>query len=71
LEDVDIAIINNTCKSGNEIKTIIHTIEKEITADLTELQMDGITSKGCLVSVLFLLSMPLALTYILWKIFIL
>ena len=25
------------------------------------------TSKGCLVSVLFLLSMPLALVYILWK----
>jgi predicted nucleotidyltransferase component of viral defense system len=45
-EDVDIAIINDTCKSGNEIKTIIRTIEKEITADLTELQMDGVTSKG-------------------------
>jgi predicted nucleotidyltransferase component of viral defense system len=45
-EDVDIAIINDTGKSGNEIKTIIRTIEKEITADLTELQMDGVTSKG-------------------------
>lgn len=45
-EDVDIAIINNNDKSGNEIKTIIRTIEKEITPDLTELQMDGVTSKG-------------------------
>ena len=45
-EDVDIAIINDKAKTGNEIKTIIRTIEKEITPDLTELQMDGITSKG-------------------------
>lgn len=45
-EDVDIAIINDNTKSGNEIKTIIRTIEKEITPDLTELQMDGVTSKG-------------------------
>jgi predicted nucleotidyltransferase component of viral defense system len=45
-EDVDIAIINDTGKTGNEIKTIIRTIEKEITPDLTEVQMDGVTSKG-------------------------
>ncbi len=45
-EDVDIAIINDKGKSGNEIKTIIRAIEKEITPDLTELQMDGVTSKG-------------------------
>ena len=45
-EDVDIAIINDKGKTGNEIKTIIRTIEKEITHDLTELQMDGVTSKG-------------------------
>lgn len=45
-EDVDIAIINDNDKSGNEIKTIIRTIEKEITPDLTELKMDGVTSKG-------------------------
>lgn len=45
-EDVDIAIINDKCKTGNEIKTIIRTIEKEITSDLTEVQMDGVTSKG-------------------------
>lgn len=45
-EDVDIAIINEKGKTGNEIKTIIRTIEKEITPDLTELQIDGVTSKG-------------------------
>lgn len=45
-EDVDIAIINDKGKTGNEIKTIIRTIEKEITPDLAELQMDGVTSKG-------------------------
>lgn len=45
-EDVDIAIINDKGKSGSEIKTIIRTIEKEITLDLKELQMDGVTSKG-------------------------
>lgn len=45
-EDVDIAIINDNGKTGNEIKNIIRTIEKEITSDLTELQMDGVTSKG-------------------------
>jgi predicted nucleotidyltransferase component of viral defense system len=45
-EDVDIAIINDKGKTGNEIKTIIRSIEKEITSDLKELQMDGVTSKG-------------------------
>lgn len=45
-EDVDIAIINDKGKTGNEIKTIIRTIEKEITLDLKELQVEGVTSKG-------------------------
>jgi predicted nucleotidyltransferase component of viral defense system len=45
-EDVDIAIINDNARTGNEIKTIIRIIEKEITPDLTELQMDSVTSKG-------------------------
>jgi predicted nucleotidyltransferase component of viral defense system len=45
-EDVDIAIINDRGKTGNEIKNMIRTIEKEITPDLTELQMEGVTSKG-------------------------
>ena len=45
-EDIDIAIKNENTKTGNEIKTMIRTIEKEITTDLTELQMDSVTSKG-------------------------
>lgn len=45
-EDVDIAIVNNVAKSGNVIKTIIRTIEKDITTDLNELNIDGVTSKG-------------------------
>ena len=45
-EDVDIAILNDMSKTGNEIKTIIRTIEKEITYELIELQMKGVTSKG-------------------------
>ncbi len=45
-EDVDIAIVTDKTKTGNEVKTIIRTIEKEITPDLTELKMDGVTSKG-------------------------
>jgi predicted nucleotidyltransferase component of viral defense system len=36
-EDVDIAIINDKGKTGNEIKTIIRNIEKEITPDLTQI----------------------------------
>ena len=45
-EDVDIAIINDNNKSGNEIKTIIRTVEKEMTQQLKELQVEGVTSKG-------------------------
>jgi predicted nucleotidyltransferase component of viral defense system len=45
-EDVDIAIINDNHKSGNQIKTLIRTVEKDITKELNELQMDGVTSKG-------------------------
>jgi len=45
-EDVDIAIINDDNKTGNEIKTIIRNIEKEITFDLKELRVSGLTSKG-------------------------
>ena len=45
-EDVDIAVLNEKKKSGNEIKNIIRTIEKEITKDLSELHVEGISSKG-------------------------
>ena len=45
-EDVDLAIVNTTHKTGNEIKKIIRHLEKEITEELTEFQEEGITSKG-------------------------
>lgn len=45
-EDVDLAIVNTTHKTGNEIKKIIRHLEKEITGELTEFQEEGITSKG-------------------------
>ena len=45
-EDVDIAIINDEGKTGNEIKARIRAIEKEITVDLNEMPMVGVTSKG-------------------------
>lgn len=45
-EDVDLAIIDDGNKSGNEIKTIIRTLEKEITSSLTERPTSGVTSKG-------------------------
>src|SRR5690606_31053232 len=45
-EDVDLAIVNTTHKTGNEIKTIIRHLEKEITDELIEFQEKGITSKG-------------------------
>lgn len=45
-EDIDLAILSDKSKSGNEIKTVIRTIEKEITLDLNEIQVDAVTSKG-------------------------
>jgi predicted nucleotidyltransferase component of viral defense system len=45
-EDVDLAIIDDGNKSGNEIKTIIRTLEKDITRSLTERPTAGVTSKG-------------------------
>ena len=43
---MDIAIIDENNKSSNEIKIIIRSVEKEMTKELTELQVEGITSKG-------------------------
>lgn len=45
-EDVDIAIIDSSIKSGNQIKTIIRSVEKEMTKGLTEKQIEGVSSKG-------------------------
>ncbi|OYT16822.1 MAG: hypothetical protein B7C24_05865 [Bacteroidetes bacterium 4572_77] len=45
-EDVDIAIISNDSKTGNEIKKTIRTVEKDMTIGLNEIQISGVTSKG-------------------------
>jgi predicted nucleotidyltransferase component of viral defense system len=45
-EDVDIAIVNEKDQTGNPIKKIIRKIEKEITFELKEEPMEGVTSKG-------------------------
>ena len=45
-EDIDIAIINNNSKTGNEIKSMIRTVEKDMTIGLNEIQIKGVTSKG-------------------------
>lgn len=45
-EDVDVAVIITPDTSGNQIKTLIRTVEKEIAFDLNEIEVDGVTSKG-------------------------
>ena len=45
-EDVDIAIINDDDKSGNQVKTIIRETGKAMTTELTEINVNGVTSKG-------------------------
>ncbi|MBC8265448.1 MAG: nucleotidyl transferase AbiEii/AbiGii toxin family protein [Flavobacteriales bacterium] len=45
-EDVDIAVINEDGKSNNAVKTLIRSVEKEITIGLTEINVEGVTSKG-------------------------
>lgn len=45
-EDVDLAVIITPGISGNQIKTLIRTVEKEIASDLEEMNVEGVTSKG-------------------------
>lgn len=45
-EDVDVAVIITPGTSGNQIKTLIRTVEKEIATDLIEIEVKGVTSKG-------------------------
>lgn len=45
-EDVDVAVIITPGTSGNQIKSLIRTVEKEIACDLNEIEVDGLTSKG-------------------------
>ncbi len=44
-DDIDLAVINTDNKSSNQIKNIIRSIEKEVTKDLMEITVDGITRK--------------------------
>lgn len=45
-EDVDLAIVNDGEVQGNQTKTLIRNIEKEITIELTEITVEGLSSKG-------------------------
>ena len=45
-EDVDLAILKTSEMSGNQLKTLIRNVEKEITQDLEEIKVKGTTSKG-------------------------
>ena len=45
-EDVDIAVINENGKTNNAIKTLIRSVEKDITHGLGEINIEGVTSKG-------------------------
>lgn len=45
-EDIDIAVIDANSFNGNQLKTLIKKVAKEMTTDLQEIQIDGVTSKG-------------------------
>lgn len=45
-EDIDIAVINAASFNGNQLKTLIKKVAKEMTTDLEEVQVEGVTSKG-------------------------
>jgi Uncharacterized conserved protein len=45
-EDIDVAVIDAGAFTGNQLKTLIKKVAKEMTTDLQEVQVDGITSKG-------------------------
>lgn len=45
-EDIDIAVIDAKSFNGNQLKTLIKKVAKDMTTDLEEIQIDGVTSKG-------------------------
>jgi hypothetical protein len=45
-EDIDIAVINSSAFTGNQLKTLIKKVAKEMTSGLQEITVDGVTSKG-------------------------
>jgi len=40
-EDIDLAVVNNLVSSGNQFKNLIRDVEKEIAADLKEIETPG------------------------------
>jgi predicted nucleotidyltransferase component of viral defense system len=44
-EDVDIAVLNVSNLTGNQVKSFIRTVEKDISKDLSEIEVSGVTSK--------------------------
>jgi predicted nucleotidyltransferase component of viral defense system len=44
-EDVDIAVLDVSKLSGNQVKTLIRTVEKDISKDLSEIEVSGVRSK--------------------------
>ncbi len=45
-EDIDVAVIDAGTFTGNQLKTLIKKVAKEMTTDLQEIQVEGVTSKG-------------------------
>lgn len=45
-EDIDIAVIDADSFSGNQLKTFIKRLAKDMSADLNELVVPNVTSKG-------------------------
>ena len=45
-EDIDVAVIDAGKFTGNQLKTLIRNVAKEMTIGLQEVQIDGVTSKG-------------------------
>lgn len=45
-EDIDIAVIDAVSYTGNQLKTLIKKVAKEMTINLQETLIDGVTSKG-------------------------
>lgn len=45
-EDIDIAVINANSFNGNQLKILIKKVAKEMTIDLEETHVEGLTSKG-------------------------
>ncbi len=45
-EDIDIAIISESSDSGNNVKNLLRSVEKEITQGFIDFHLEGVTSKG-------------------------